>query len=55
MVFDEESEDSIYWLFSNFVKKLESQLNMKEELVDYLQLVSSSFDVIFCFTAFCFH
>lgn len=33
LLFEEESEDGIYWLFSNFVKKLESYLTSREEMV----------------------
>lgn len=33
LLFEEECEDSIYWIFSNFIKKLESQLVLKEEMV----------------------
>lgn len=33
VLFEQESEDSIYWLFSNFVKKLESHLASMDEMV----------------------
>ena len=33
VLFKQESEDSIYWLFSNFIKKLESHLAAKEDMV----------------------
>jgi hypothetical protein len=32
-LFEEESEESVYWIFSNFVKRLESHLMAKEEMV----------------------
>lgn len=33
LLFEDECEDSVYWIFSNFVKKLESHLTVKEEMV----------------------
>ena len=33
VLFEEESEDEIYWLFSNFMKKLESLSSINVDLV----------------------
>lgn len=33
VLFEQESEDGMYWLFSNFIKKLESLLTAKEDMV----------------------
>lgn len=32
-LFEEEEEDDLYWMFASFMKKLESQCVMKENLV----------------------
>lgn len=32
-LFEAEHEDSVYWIFSSFVKKLESLLVAKEDMV----------------------
>ena len=46
-LFEEESEDDIYWLFSNFIKKLESQIILKEELVRASSYVSKKIMTVF--------
>ena len=37
-LFEAEHEDSVYWIFSNFVKKLESLLTAKEDMVRTLKM-----------------
>ena len=37
LLFEDESEDCRYWLFSNFQKKLESYLATIEEMVRHSQ------------------
>lgn len=51
-LFEEESEDDIYWLFSNFIKKLESQIILKEELVRASSYVSKKIMTVFCYSFF---
>ena len=36
VLFEDEAEDSMYWIFSSFIKKLESQLVAKDEMVRHV-------------------
>ena len=40
-LFEAEHEDSVYWIFSNFVKKLESLLIAKEDMVRTLKMTQN--------------
>ncbi len=40
LLFDEEPEDSNYWIFSNFIKRLQSHLMVKEEMVSLVAFVA---------------
>lgn len=43
-LFEDENEDCNYWLFSNFIKKLESLLVMKEEMVQSFDTILEDID-----------
>lgn len=52
-LFEDENEDSNYWLFSNFIKKLESLLVMKEEMVCVVAYFGTQTKNAYWFCLFC--